>query len=407
MKVTERSLKQRKAKDIFRDSGAYLFSLFGVLILALIISFVFDKGHEYLSWKFLTSDYYTTNTTVSYDTSTSSSTFENPNIENVYFSSRWGVGLEDGYDNEKNAIIQVTYVDKNSPFNNLLNESNQEKYRIETNSSISTLLLVDDSGSIFFGESRYGAKTLVDDLEKADKISSMIVQTSGGGIRGSLLSTLYMILFTLLFALPIGILTAVYLSLIAKQNKVTNLFRTLIDLASGIPTIIFGLVGAIIFIPFVALFTQKSNGSLLSGSLTLALMLLPIIINTTEEAIKTVPKSYKEGSLALGASNTQTIFKVVLPNALPGILTAILLSIGRIIGESAALIYSMGTTIKDHIILSEASATLALHIYKLVAFENPNFGAASTISIIILIVDLILNLIVKLLSYRFLKKFKR
>lgn len=407
MKVTERSLKQRKAKDISRDSIAYLFSLFGVLILALIIFFVFDRGHEYLSWEFLTSDYYTTNTTVSYGNSTSAGTFENPNIENVYFSSRWGIGLEDGYDNEKNSIIQVTYVDKNSPFNNLLNESNQENYRIETNSSISTLLLIDDSGSIFFGESRYGAKTLVDDLEKADQISSMIVQTSGGGIRGSLLSTIYMIFLTLLFSLPIGILTAVYLSLIAKQNKVTNVFRTLIDLASGIPTIIFGLVGAIIFIPFVALFTQKSNGSLLSGSLTLALMLLPVIINTTEEAIKTVPKSYKEGSLALGASNTQTIFKVVLPNALPGILTAILLSIGRIIGESAALIYSMGTTIKDHIILSEASATLALHIYKLVAFENPNFGAASAISIIILIVDLILNLIVKLLSYRFLKKFKR
>lgn len=407
MKVTERSLKQRKAKDISRDSFAYLFSLFGVLILALIIFFVFDKGHEYLSWEFLTSDYYTTNTTVSYGNSTSAGTFENPNIENVYFSSRWGIGLEDGYDNEKNSIIQVTYVDKNSPFNNLLNESNQENYRIETNSSISTLLLIDDSGSIFFGESRYGAKTLVDDLEKADQISSMIVQTSGGGIRGSLLSTIYMIFLTLLFSLPIGILTAVYLSLIAKQNKVTNVFRTLIDLASGIPTIIFGLVGAIIFIPFVALFTQKSNGSLLSGSLTLALMLLPVIINTTEEAIKTVPKSYKEGSLALGTSNTQTIFKVVLPNALPGILTAILLSIGRIIGESAALIYSMGTTIKDHIILSEASATLALHIYKLVAFENPNFGAASAISIIILIVDLILNLIVKLLSYRFLKKFKR
>ncbi len=407
MKVTERSLKQRKAKDISRDSIAYLFSLFGVLILALIIFFVFDRGHEYLSWEFLTSDYYTTNTTVSYGNSTSAGTFENPNIENVYFSSRWGIGLEDGYDNEKNSIIQVTYVDKNSPFNNLLNESNQENYRIEANSSISTLLLIDDSGSIFFGESRYGAKTLVDDLEKADQISSMIVQTSGGGIRGSLLSTIYMIFLTLLFSLPIGILTAVYLSLIAKQNKVTNVFRTLIDLASGIPTIIFGLVGAIIFIPFVALFTQKSNGSLLSGSLTLALMLLPVIINTTEEAIKTVPKSYKEGSLALGASNTQTIFKVVLPNALPGILTAILLSIGRIIGESAALIYSMGTTIKDHIILSEASATLALHIYKLVAFENPNFGAASAISIIILIVDLILNLIVKLLSYRFLKKFMR
>lgn len=85
MKVTERSLKQRKAKDISRDSIAYLFSLFGVLILALIIFFVFDKGHEYLSWEFLTSDYYTTNTTVSYGNSTSAGTFENPNIENVYF----------------------------------------------------------------------------------------------------------------------------------------------------------------------------------------------------------------------------------------------------------------------------------------------------------------------------------
>ncbi len=407
MNVTVRSLKQRKAKDIFRDSGAYLFSLFGVLILALILFFVFDRGHEYLSWKFLTSDYYTTNTTVSYDQSTAVGTFEDPKIENVYFSSRWGIGLEDGYDNEKNAIIQVTYVDSKSPFNSLINETSQESYRIETNSSISTLLLIDDTGSIFFGESRYGAETLVADLQKADRISSMIVQTSGGGIRGSLISTLYMILLTLVFALPIGILTAVYLSLIAKQNRVTEIFRTLIDLASGIPTIIFGLIGAILFIPFVALFTHKGNGSLLSGSLTLALMLLPVIINTTEEAIKTVPKSYREGSLALGTSNTQTIFKVILPNALPGILTAVLLSIGRIIGESAALIYSMGTTIKDHIILSEASATLALHIYKLVAFENPNFGAASAISIIILIVDLILNLIVKLLSYRFLKKFKR
>ena len=407
MKDSERSLKARKAKDIFRDSNAYLFSLFGVLILALIIYIDIHKGHEYLSWKFLTSDYYTTNTSVSYDESTSKGTYKDPNIENVYFSSRWGIGIEDGYDNEKNPVIQVTYIDHDSPFNKLTNEADQEKYRIELNASISTLLLVDDNGNIFFGESRQGAETLLSDLEKADKISSMIVHTSGGGIRGSLISTIYMILLTLVFALPIGILTAVYLSLVAKQNRLTTLFRTLIDLASGIPTIIFGLIGVIIFIPFVSLFTQKSNGSLLSGSLTLALMLLPVIINTTEEAIKTVPKSYREGSLALGTTNTQTIFKVVLPNALPGILTAILLSIGRIIGESAALIYSMGTTIKDHILISEGSATLALHIYKLVAFESPNFGAASAIAIIILIVDLILNLIVKLLSYRFLKKFKR
>ena len=406
MTTNTRSLHVRKAKDITRDTLAYIFSGFGVLILALILIFVFSKGSSYLSWNFLTSDYYTTSTTVSYKSHTTVDTFKDPQIENVYFSSRWGIGLEDSYDSEKNKIITVTYVDNSSPFNTLKNETDESYMKIETGASLSTLLLVDDSGSIFFGESREGAKVLTEELNKAKNIYSMLVSTSGGGIRGSLISTLYMIGLTLLFALPIGILSAVYLSLIAKENKLTSILRSLIDLAGGIPTIIYGLVGAMIFIPFISLFTHKSTGSLLSGSMTLAIMLLPVIIRTTEEAIKTVPKTYKEGSLALGASETQTIFKVIVPNALPGILTAILLAIGRIIGESAALIYSMGTTIKDRILLTEGSATLALHIYKLVAFENPNFNAACGVAIIILIVDLILNLLVKIISYRFMKKFR-
>ncbi len=407
MNLSTRSLKIRKAKDILRDSNVYLFSLFGVLILVLILFFVFSNGASYLTPSFLTSDYYSTNTTVSSSVDTAVGTYEDPGIDHVYFSTRWGIGLEDSTDHEKNRTVIITYIDKDSPFNHLTNEVDQSEVRCELNRSVSTLLLIDDEGMIFFGETRKGAEEAMKEFDKAKNISSMILHTEGGGIRGSLLSTLWMIFLTLIVAVPLGILSAVYLSLIAKQNKLTDVLRSLIDMAGGIPTIIYGLVGAIVFIPLVSFFSKKSNGSLLSGALTLSAMLLPVIIKTTEEAIKTVPHSYQEGSLALGASQTQTIFKVVLPNALPGILTAVLLSVGRIIGESAALIYSMGTTIKDHVTLTEGSATLALHIYKLVAFENPNFGAACAISIIILAIDLVLSLFVKLISYRFIKKFRR
>ena len=216
-----------------------------------------------------------------------------------------------------------------------------------------------------------------------------------------------MVLLTLLFALPLGILSAVYLSRIAKQNKVTDVLHSLIDLAGGIPTIIYGLVGAIIFIPLISTFTKKDTGSILSGSLTLAIMLLPVIIKTVEESLKTVPDAYRDGSLALGASETETIFHLILPNALPGIISAVLLAIGRIIGESAALIYSMGTAIKDRIFLSESSATLALHIYKLMEMETPNYDAACGVSLVIILFDLVLNLAVKLITNRFNKKFQR
>jgi phosphate transport system permease protein len=129
-------------------------------------------------------------------------------------------------------------------------------------------------------------------------------------------------------------------------------------------------------------------------------MLLPVVISSTEESLKAIPSSLEAASLALGASKTQTVFKVVLPSSLPGILTAALLSIGRIIGESAALIYSVGTAIKDQIILTGSSATLALHIWSLLGAENPDIAASSAVGIVILIADLVLSLAVKLLGMR-------
>jgi phosphate transport system permease protein len=144
----------------------------------------------------------------------------------------------------------------------------------------------------------------------------------------------------------------------------------------------------------------------LSGSLTLAVILLPVIIRSTEESLKVVPNDFRYASLALGANRTQTTFKVVLKNALPGMLTATLLAIGRIIGESAALIFAIGTAVKDDITIFGRSTTLAVHIWSLMTDEPANIELASTIALIILMIVLVLNLTVKLVSRRFLKSYE-
>ena len=241
---------------------------------------------------------------------------------------------------------------------------------------------------------------MVKKLEQATIITDMIASTGGGGIRGSLLTTLYLIILTLTLALPTGICAAIYLHEFSLNNRLTRFIRIMIDMTSGIPSIIFGLAGAVIFIPFMNGVINSNGGSIASGALTLTLILLPIIIKTTEEALKVIPVNYRSASLALGASKTQTIFKVVLPNAVSGILTATLLSIGRIIGESAALIYAVGTAIKDNVAINEKSTSLAVHIWSLMSGENPNFALASAIAIIIMIIVFILSISVKLISQR-------
>ena len=242
----------------------------------------------------------------------------------------------------------------------------------------------------------------MDDVVRIDASSFL---SRGEGIRGSLLTTLSLIGFSLLFALPLGVGAAIYFGVYAKKNAFTNAIRTLIDVTSGIPSIIFGLAGAIIFIPFTNALSGSTGGNIFSGSLTMAVMLLPIIVKTTEESIRVIPQSLTQASLALGASRTQTTFKVVLPNALPGILTSTLLSIGRIIGESAALVFAMGATIGDYASLTDGNASLAVHIYVILGGEAPRYQAACAIAIIILIVVLVLSLLVKFISLR-LNRFK-
>ena len=398
-----RFLKVRKIKDIFSNTRTILFSIFTFSILIWMIVYVFQNGGKLLTWDFITRDYnehaYTIKTKDGYENN-GDLTFENKdNVE--AFSTKWGVGFKDGKNGEDDVVFVVT-LDPNSPFNDLV-DYNNNGVKINLDYYFSSLTLIKNDGDIEVLKATDGAKKFATSLDDAVSIYDGTLTSQGKGIRSSLLTTLYLIAFSLLFSLPLGIATAIYLAVYAGKNKTTKFIRSLIDVTSGIPSIIFGLAGAIIFIPIVNKLSHTNGGSIFSGSLTLAIMLLPTIVKTVEESIYVIPKSLSQASLALGANQTQTVFKIILPNALPGILTSTLLSIGRIIGESAALIFSMGAIIGDNVDLLKGNASLAVHIWTALQGETPQYGNACAISIIILGVVLILSIIVKLISMRLYK----
>lgn len=298
-------------------------------------------------------------------------------------------------DREGHKYILVVYVDMDSPLA-LMPDKNAEGETVSLASGQSLNKVIFSDNSLMLSSA--GAQSAIEKFENGTGIKDIMFMTAGKGIRGSLITTFYLILITLVIALPIGILTAVYLHEFApKNNKFVDLLRRMVEMLTGVPSIIFGLLGAAVFIPIVSTLTGAEGGNLISGSLTLAVIILPVIISSTEETLKTIPEEYRQASLALGATKSQTTFKVILKSAAPGILSAVLLSIGRIIGESAALIYAIGTSIKDEIIITERSTSLAVHIWSVMSGETPNFELASAISIIILAVVFVMNLSVKLI----------
>ena len=404
--------KKRKIHDGFRTFANWLFGLLSVGILVWILAFVFMRGSSYLSWDFLSGDYHSK--TLSYKTS-DSFRIENyhdgkpftqkEGLEKYPFSKRFGAsfGLTKNLNGKE--VVYLVSLEEGSPFFDFLDVSgNSFEYPL-SKASLDSLIIKDEEGKY---ETVYGSsspKAFAEALDKASAIYDITFVTFGGGIRGSLLTTLALIGLTLLFLLPLGVGAAIYLSLYAKGGRITLLIRSLIDLTSGIPSIIFGLAGALIFVPFASSIVGGSGGNLLSGALTLTIMLLPVVIKTTEEAIRAVPRHYMDASLALGASKTETIFKIVLPNALGGILTSTLLSIGRIVGESAALVFAMGATIGETVSFQSGYSSLAVHIWNVLSGESPAYDQASAIAIIILLTVLALNIGVKLISY-FLEKKK-
>lgn len=217
----------------------------------------------------------------------------------------------------------------------------------------------------------------------------------GGGIFPMIVTTFLTILISLLIATPVGILAAVYLHEYAKKGRLVNIIRYATESLTGIPSIIYGLFGAVFFVSML-----KLGFSILSASLTLTIIVLPVIIRTTEEALKTVPTAYREGSLALGSTKLQTLYKLILPTAMPGILSGVILSIGRIVGESAAIFLTAGTVAAMPSNIFSSARTLTVHAY-LVTQEAGNIGLAAAIGILLIVIILILNLSATFITKKF------
>lgn len=202
----------------------------------------------------------------------------------------------------------------------------------------------------------------------------------------SIINTFLMTLLSLLVCVPLGIGAAIYLTEYAKRgSKLVKLVRMTAETLSGIPSIIYGLFGSLFFV--VAL---KMGLSLLSGALTLSIMVLPTIMRTTEEALLAVPDSYREGSFGLGAGRLRTTFKVVLPSAVPGILSGVILAVGRIVGETAALIYTAGTVAKVPDSLLDSTRTMAVHMYT-ISTEGLYIDQSYATAVVLLVVVLGIN----------------
>lgn len=400
---------KRKTIDLTLRIITYFASFISVIILGAIIIFIFSRGLNLLSFDIITSDYKDTSYLLHTIEDVEQNNFENPLIKDAYFSERYGIALIDGQTKAGLKTIKVVHISPNSPLLKLVDDNGNITSIKKGYIFDSTVRLIDDDNNNITHFSKDGAESLILGLDQAKAINNWMIKQEGGGLRGSIITTLYLIVVTLLIGMPIGILSALYIHEIASQNRFTNLVRSFIDMLTGVPSIIYGLMGAALFIPLTTrIFNDDSmkRGSLIAGALTLSVIILPVIIKTTESALDVVPKAYKEASLALGATKTQTTFKVMLPNAAPGILSAALLSIGRIVGESAALIYAMGTLIGDNVSLTGRSTSLSVHIWSAMSGEIPNIALASTMAIIILVVVLSLNLLVKLITYRFMKRYK-
>jgi phosphate transport system permease protein len=201
---------------------------------------------------------------------------------------------------------------------------------------------------------------------------------------------------TLIIAIPFGVLTAIYFNEFAPSNWLTKTMRSFIETLTGVPSIIYGLLGITVLVPLTVRLTPAVNSNLIAGALTLSVIILPTIIRTTEESLRVVPDDHRAASLALGANKTQTTFKVVLPQASPGIITATFLGVGRVIGESAALIFVLGAAIKDTVNIYEPSTSLAVHIWSMMTDEPANIALSSTIALLILAIVLVINISVKL-----------
>lgn len=367
----------RKTKELILKSLIYLAGAISVAILLSIVGFIFKNGIKLINLNYLTSG---NNSVTQYVLIESDEkTYVKPSnlAENSMFVEKYGIAISNS--SEKETSFIVDYVDKNSPFIKAKNTSDVP-YGVKTRDEIKKINKT-NTKDISLDEAV--------ELLNSENSLKLRLTRPGGGIYPMLISTLMLIGLSLLIAVPIGVFAAIYLVEYSKEGRFLKLIRFATESLSGIPSIVYGLFGMIFFVKFLG-FGQ----SMVSGSLTLSIILLPTIIRTTEESLKTVPPSYKEGSFALGANRLQTLWKVIVPNALSGILVSIILSIGRIVGESAALLFTAGTFAKIPNGFFDSGASLTVRAYMEVK-EYANIEMASGIGIILLIIVFALNLITK------------
>ncbi|MDR0464963.1 MAG: phosphate ABC transporter permease PstA [Treponema sp.] len=221
------------------------------------------------------------------------------------------------------------------------------------------------------------------------------------GILPMIVTTLYVVLVSIAAALPAGLAAAIFLNEYSGNSFFIRILRLAIETLAGIPSIIYGLFGLLLFCR-----TLNFGQSIIAGSLTLSIMILPVIIRTTEESLKSIPDSFREGSLALGATKFQTIVHVVLPSALPGILTSVILAIGRVIGESAPVLLTVGLTKNMPRSIFESGRTLTIHLFYLTneAVRPEDFGIAFATASVLVILVVIINTAAKILTTDFRKK---
>ena len=214
----------------------------------------------------------------------------------------------------------------------------------------------------------------------------------------AIINTILMTLCTLVMAVPVGVFSAIYLAEYSKKgSKIVKLIRMTVETLSGIPSIVYGLFGFLAFV--IALHWQYS---FISGAITLAIMVLPLIMRTTEEALLAVPDSYREGSYGLGAGKLRTIFKIILPAAMPGILARVILAVGRIVGETAALIFTAGTTAAVPENIFSSTRTLAVHMYCLLS-EGLYIDQAYATAVVLLVMVIIINALSSFLAKKLTK----
>lgn len=220
------------------------------------------------------------------------------------------------------------------------------------------------------------------------------------GIAGNIVNTLYIIVITLVIATPIGVGSAIYLNEYAKPGKIVRIIEFTTETLSGIPSIIFGLFGSVFFGT-----TLKLGYSLLTGALTLSLMILPLITRNTQEALRTVPDSYRSGALGMGATKWHMIRTILLPSAMPGIITGVILAIGRIVGESAALLFTAGS---GYLLpkaggwlskILQLGGTLTIQLY--LSSSKAEYNVAFGIAFVLLVIVLCINFLTKYLAKRF------